>query len=207
MSFQVVIAGAIVSATAYTVSEDGYEAQFSGDHLAHFILIKSIWPLILKARSEAFAPRIVSVSSQAHQYGAFRFDDLTFKDGAEYGRLTGYANAKTANLLFMTELSKRGKAKGVLAFGLHPGGRYQYDSNGQVLTTLCATNLKVILTNGFESMSEDEKKMLGTFICTTASVYALICVNIGIVNPDGSYTEMITSQLKDMNQGATSYVQ
>lgn len=107
---------------AYSVSEDGYETQFSGDHLAHFILIKHIFPLVLKARTDTYKPRIVAISSIAHAFGTIHLDDLTFKDGKEYSTIAGYANAKSANLLFAKELAKRVEGKGVLAFAVHPGG-------------------------------------------------------------------------------------
>lgn len=105
----------------YTVTEDGWEQQFAGSHLAHFLLVKLIWPLVLKARSDAFAPRIVVISSVAHQFSPL-LEDLTFKNGEEYKVMGGYANAKTSNLLFVHELNKRVKGQGVLVFGLHPGG-------------------------------------------------------------------------------------
>ena len=118
------IANAAISPKGYTIGEDGQEIQFTGDHLSHFLLIQSIFPLILAARSPSFAPRIVAISSIAHMKGGVRFDDLLFDGGKEYSMLGGYANAKSANILFVKELGKRAAGEGVLAFAVHPGGGF-----------------------------------------------------------------------------------
>ena len=105
----------------YTLSKDGHEMQFAVDHLAHFLLIKHIFPLVLKARSDSFAPRIVSIASHGHWRGPVRFDDLTFANGKEYTLGAAYGNAKSANMLFIKELVKRVEGKGILGFAVHPG--------------------------------------------------------------------------------------
>lgn len=105
------------------MGEDGYELQFTVDHLSHFLLIKSIFPLILKARSDTFSPRIVPISSISHRGHGVPFDDLTYSNGKDYRMIAGYAAAKSANLLFTRELAKRAESKGILAFTLDPGGK------------------------------------------------------------------------------------
>ena len=125
IGLQVVITNAVITPKGYEVGEDGHELQFTVDHLSHFLLIKSIFPLILKARSDAFSPRIVPISSITHQEHAVPFDDLTWSNGKDYQMIAGYAAAKSANLLFTRELAKRTEGKGILAFTLDPGGKYE----------------------------------------------------------------------------------
>lgn len=128
------IASAAVWSPQYTLTEDGFEQQFAGDHLGHFLLIKSIFPLILKARSDAFAPRIVSIASRQHTAAPIRLDDFTFADGKEYTLNGAYSNAKSANILFAKELAKRAQAKGVLAFSVHPGSELSWPSRADIFT-------------------------------------------------------------------------
>jgi protochlorophyllide reductase len=106
-----------IMAVPYRLTEDGFESQFGTNHLGHFALTGLLFPLLLKAKRA----RVVNVSSQAHQIGRMRFDDLTWSRG--YSRWGAYGMSKLANLLFSYELAKRIAAKGlpVLAAAAHPG--------------------------------------------------------------------------------------
>jgi retinol dehydrogenase 14 len=97
------------------VTADGFESTFAVNHLAYFLLTR-----LLEAKLVASAPaRVVNVSSEAHRWGAIRFDDLM---GAQmYDGWKAYAQSKLANILFTYELARRLEGTGVTANCLHPG--------------------------------------------------------------------------------------
>jgi NAD(P)-dependent dehydrogenase (short-subunit alcohol dehydrogenase family) len=98
-----------------TTTIDGIELTFALNHLAYFLLTD----LLLEMLRNAPAGRIVSVSSQAHQYGTLDFADLGYEDG--YNPMKSYARSKLANILFTYELAKRIRGSNVVANTLHPG--------------------------------------------------------------------------------------
>lgn len=97
----------------------GHESQFSTNHLGHFRLSQKLWPSLL-ASGRA---RVVAVSSRAHFLAPVDFEDPGF-DRADYDPWLAYARSKTANALFALALDRRGAAKGVRAYSVHPGAIY-----------------------------------------------------------------------------------
>jgi retinol dehydrogenase-14 len=94
---------------------DGYEYTFAMNHLGHFLLTNRLLDLI---RYSAPA-RIINVSSNAHQTGHIRFDDLMAEK--RYMGWRAYSQAKLANILFAYELDKRLQGTGVTVNAVHPG--------------------------------------------------------------------------------------
>jgi NAD(P)-dependent dehydrogenase (short-subunit alcohol dehydrogenase family) len=113
----VLINNAGVMAVPYQATADGFEMQLGTNHLGHFALTG----LLLPALHRAPAPRVVSVSSQAHRIGKIRFDDLMGE--RRYRRWRQYGQSKLANLLFTSELGRRAAAAGspLVAAAAHPG--------------------------------------------------------------------------------------
>jgi NAD(P)-dependent dehydrogenase (short-subunit alcohol dehydrogenase family) len=97
------------------VTEDGLETTFAVNHLGHFLLTRRLEPT-LRASAPA---RVVNVSSEAHRWGAIRFDDLM--GARRYDGWRAYAQSKLANILFTYELARRLDGTGVTANCLHPG--------------------------------------------------------------------------------------
>jgi len=95
----------------------GYESHLSMNHLGHFQLAVSLLPALRRAK----AARVISVSSWAHRFSPFDFDDPNF-ERREYERWQGYGQSKTANILFAVEFDRRFGGDGVRAFAVHPGG-------------------------------------------------------------------------------------
>jgi NAD(P)-dependent dehydrogenase (short-subunit alcohol dehydrogenase family) len=97
---------------------DGFEMQFGTNHLGHFALTGRLLPTLLRAPE----PRVVTVSSNAHKFGAMRWDDLNWEDG-RYAKWRAYGQSKLANLLFSGELQRRATAAGtaLTAAAAHPG--------------------------------------------------------------------------------------
>ena len=94
----------------------GIESQLITNYLAQFQLTAKLWP----ALKEANGARVISVSSDGHQFSSFHFDDPNFLN-REYETLLGYGQSKTAGNLFALELDNRGKSSNVRAYSLHPG--------------------------------------------------------------------------------------
>lgn len=108
-------AGGILSERSVTV--DGFEATFGGNHLGHHLLTN-----LLVDRLEASAPaRVVTVASLAHRFAVrgMNWDDLDRTSG--YRSAEVYAESKLANVLFTMELAQRLVGTGVTATACHPG--------------------------------------------------------------------------------------
>ncbi|WP_018331791.1 SDR family NAD(P)-dependent oxidoreductase [Actinomycetospora chiangmaiensis] len=96
---------------------DGQEAQFATNHLGHFALATGLH----RALAVAGSARVVSVSSSAHLRLPVLFDDLAFSF-VEYNPWIGYAQSKTANVLFAVEATRRWADDGITVNALMPGG-------------------------------------------------------------------------------------
>lgn len=107
-------------------TEDGFELQFGTNHIGHFALTGLLWPLLMQGHE----PRVVTVSSLAHNGGRIRFKDIDFRKS--YKRWDAYCQAKLANLLFGRELHRRcvEKSLPVRSLIVHPGV-----SNTNLVTT------------------------------------------------------------------------
>ncbi|KAF4433167.1 hypothetical protein F53441_13768 [Fusarium austroafricanum] len=125
----VLILNAGVMATPEEKTEDGFERQFGTNHLGHFLFFQLLKPALLAATTPSFQSRVVSLSSKAHRLGGIRWDDLNFEK-EKYNPWLAYAQSKTANIYFATELERRYKDQGLHALSVHPGpiltnlGRY-----------------------------------------------------------------------------------
>ncbi|WP_243286626.1 oxidoreductase [Geothrix terrae] len=105
-----------IMATPLTRDARGYEAQFAANHLGHFQLTARLWPALLAAGDA----RVVALSSRGHQRAGVDFDDPNF-ERRPYDKWQAYGQAKSANVLFAVGLDRRGEARGVRAFAVHPG--------------------------------------------------------------------------------------
>ena len=97
------------------LTADKIETTFAVNHLAHFLLTD----LLLEQVKASPAPRIINVSSQAHQIGFINFDDLGFE--RKYNPMRAYAQSKLANILFTYEFVRRIGDHQVTVNALHPG--------------------------------------------------------------------------------------
>ncbi|KAA1421640.1 SDR family NAD(P)-dependent oxidoreductase [Nocardioides humilatus] len=115
----VLVNNAGVMGTSYSRTEDGLELQMATNHFGPFLLTGLLLPQ-LAASGEG---RVVSVSSNMHQFArkAPLADPKTKK--GRYARWRVYSQSKLANLLFTAELDRRLRAakKPVVAVAAHPG--------------------------------------------------------------------------------------
>ena len=98
--------------------EQGYEAQFTTNHMGHFILINRLLNKIKAAQQG----RIVMLSSEGHRVvpkGGIDFDNLDGSKG--YSGLRFYGQSKLANLLTAVALAEQLKSSSATANAVHPG--------------------------------------------------------------------------------------
>lgn len=94
-------------------TEDGFETQFGTNHLGHFVLTAGLLPALSPGA------RVVVLSSAAHLSGSCDLDDLNWRHRA-YDPSLAYAQSKTANIWFASELQRRYSDR-LTAFSVHPG--------------------------------------------------------------------------------------
>jgi len=94
---------------------DGLEMTFAVNYLAPFLLTNLLLD-VLKASAPA---RIVNVSSESHQEGYIKMDDLQAEK--HYRSMRAYGQSKLALVMFTYELARRLQGTGVSANCLHPG--------------------------------------------------------------------------------------
>ncbi len=112
--FDVVIANAGVMATPFSLTMDGFEAQFGTNHLGHFLFVNRIAPLIRKGG------RLINLSSAGHRYSNVDLNDPNF-ERTPYDPFIAYGRSKTANIQFAVAFDQRHRSRGVRAAAVHPG--------------------------------------------------------------------------------------
>lgn len=112
----ILVNNAGVMDTPKGTTKQGWETQFGTNHLGHFALATGLHASL----AEAGSARIVSVSSAGHAQSPVVFDDLFF-ERREYTPGSAYGQAKTANVLFAVEATRRWADDGITANALMPG--------------------------------------------------------------------------------------
>lgn len=115
-SLDLLIESAGIMATPLTRDARGYEAQFATNHLGHFQLTMRLWPALRAANGA----RVIVLSSRGHGFADLDLDDPQF-ERRPYDPIQAYNQSKTANVLFVRSLDRRGIAHKIRAFAVHPG--------------------------------------------------------------------------------------
>ena len=89
------------------LTDDGVERQLAVNHLAYFLLTHEL----LGALHNSDDARIICVGSDSHFHGKIHFEDLSL--GKKYNGLKAYAQSKLANALFVYELNRQLKSRGI----------------------------------------------------------------------------------------------
>ncbi|EXJ64367.1 hypothetical protein A1O7_00703 [Cladophialophora yegresii CBS 114405] len=125
-----IVNSAGIMATPFQLSEDGYEAQWQTNYLAHWLLTYHLLPLMTATASTSplGTVRVVNVSSMGH--AATLKEGIDFEDTSLENHFTfrRYAQSKLANILHAQALHARYNspiaAEGhphIWAVSLHPG--------------------------------------------------------------------------------------
>ncbi|KAF7299478.1 Short-chain dehydrogenase/reductase family protein [Mycena indigotica] len=117
----VLIHNAAAGLGPFKTTVDKLELQLETDHVGPFLFTKLLKPRLLAASSTTYKPRVVFVSSGAHAW-ANGLDLAAFKtpEAGKYTPEGAYFQAKSANILTASELSRRSKGA-ILGYSLHPG--------------------------------------------------------------------------------------
>jgi NAD(P)-dependent dehydrogenase (short-subunit alcohol dehydrogenase family) len=89
------------------LTEDGIEKQFAVNHLAYFLLTKELMGGLAASQDG----RVICVGSDSHFHGKIHFSDVSLR--SNYHGLKAYAQSKLANVMFVYELDRRLKEKGL----------------------------------------------------------------------------------------------
>jgi NAD(P)-dependent dehydrogenase (short-subunit alcohol dehydrogenase family) len=103
----VLINNAAVILSERKLCKEGYEMQFTVNHLAPFLLTHTLMPAICRSEEG----RIVNVSSNNHRRANIYFEDIHLNEN--YQVLRAYGQSKLANILFTYELDRRLKEEGI----------------------------------------------------------------------------------------------
>ncbi|MEV6288780.1 SDR family NAD(P)-dependent oxidoreductase [Kribbella sp. NPDC051770] len=106
----------IMATPELTRTAEGHELQFAVNYLGHFALVLGLH----SALASSGQARIVSLSSNAHVFAPFSFDDYDYLF-RPYQPIGAYGESKTANVLLAVEADRRWAADGIRANAVHPG--------------------------------------------------------------------------------------
>ncbi|TVY83963.1 hypothetical protein LSUE1_G001927 [Lachnellula suecica] len=135
----------VMSVQELILTPAGIESHFAINHLGHFLFTNLIMEKLIAGakRSGPGKTRVINLAGDWHHFSQIRFDDLSFQGNpipleqqpdkdylAKYGLATdnvyipevGYAQSKTANILFSVYLTQHLSKYGILSFSPNPGG-------------------------------------------------------------------------------------
>lgn len=99
-----------------SVTAEGLEECFAGNHVGPFVLTTALLPLLLASGT----PRVINTSSDGSEMiPGMNWDNLMDPLGTSPG--AAYCSGKLANVLFAKALAARYGAQGLSAFSFHPG--------------------------------------------------------------------------------------
>jgi NAD(P)-dependent dehydrogenase (short-subunit alcohol dehydrogenase family) len=113
----VLILNAGIMAAPLSRSAEGIESQLATNFIGHAALTSKLVPALLAAAE----PRVVSLSSSAHQMSPVVFSDINFERRA-YDPWEAYGQSKTATSLLAVKVWNELGPRGVTAHAVHPGG-------------------------------------------------------------------------------------
>jgi NAD(P)-dependent dehydrogenase (short-subunit alcohol dehydrogenase family) len=106
----------------FEMTSEGFEANFTGNHLGPFLLTQRLFPLLRAAAKDQpkGAVRIINTSSDASEFiETINFDDM--QNLENYTNGGAYCSSKLANVLHAKALAGRLAADGIIAHSFHPG--------------------------------------------------------------------------------------
>jgi len=107
----------VMAPPARMTTADGFELQFGSNFLGPFALTLRLLPVVLAAP----APRVVTMSSGAANYGRIHFDDLEWE--RRYSANFAYAQSKLADLMMSLRLAAIAVERdwNLMSNAAHPG--------------------------------------------------------------------------------------
>lgn len=112
----ILINNAGIMAAPLQRTDDGFEAQFGVNHLAHFALTLGLLPCLRIAGGA----RVICLSSAAHRRSDIDYDDPNYEH-RPYDRWQAYGQSKTANALFAVGFAAHHAGEGLTVNCVMPG--------------------------------------------------------------------------------------
>ncbi|KAL0940185.1 oxidoreductase [Colletotrichum truncatum] len=100
-------------------TQDGFEAHFGINHLAHFLLFNLLQPALEAGATTNFSSRVVMLSSVAHRFSKLNLEDVNCEQN--YDGMLAYGASKTANIWMANEVERKYSSRGIHAWSVHPG--------------------------------------------------------------------------------------
>lgn len=116
LSLHILICNAGVFPGTRKLTDDGFEYNWGVNHLAHFLLVKLLLPVLRESRPA----RVVVVSSLANRRAGIDFDDWNWEK-RPFEKFHAYAQSKVANILFAKQATELYSGEGIRFYSLHPG--------------------------------------------------------------------------------------
>ncbi|KAL4780859.1 hypothetical protein BJX76DRAFT_350623 [Aspergillus varians] len=104
-----------------TLTEDGFESQFSGNYLGIFLLFQLLKQALLGSVTPEFRSRVVIVTSSAHRGGILPANDDYSFEKTEYSYEAAYRNSKLAAVYQANMIERLYGGQGLHATSVHPG--------------------------------------------------------------------------------------
>jgi WW domain-containing oxidoreductase len=150
-------------------TDQGFERTLGVCHIGHFLLTRWLMPRLLASG----APRVVIVSSVAHESPAkLDFDQLPMKK-AKFKGMAAYGQAKLCNVLMAKELQSRYGDRNLTACALHPGtlvttdiGRYSKIAGAliRLVSPFTKTPLQGAATSVYAAVHEPATDLAGQYL-------------------------------------------
>jgi len=167
--------------TARKTGLDGFELNWTVNHLAPFLLTNLLVEVIRKSAPS----RIINIASESHRNSIIDFTDTDLKK--TFSGTRAYGQSKLANILFTKKLAQILEGSGVTANCLHPGIVRTNIFNGMnplaimLLKTIMISPEKGAETSVFLAMSPDVEAISGAYFkkkkIVTPSDFAMNMVN------------------------------
>jgi NAD(P)-dependent dehydrogenase (short-subunit alcohol dehydrogenase family) len=116
LSLNILICNAGVFPGTRKLTEDGFEHNWGINHLAHFLLVQLLLPVLKQSQPS----RIVVVSSLANRRGGVDFDDWNWEK-RPFDKWVAYTQGKVANILFAKQANQLYADQGIKVYSIHPG--------------------------------------------------------------------------------------
>jgi NAD(P)-dependent dehydrogenase (short-subunit alcohol dehydrogenase family) len=181
----------IMAVPELELNADGYEIQFTTNHLSHFLFFQLLKPALLAATTNDFQSRVVMVSASAHRIYSIHPDNYHFQNGG-YEPWVAYAQSKCANIYLANEIDRRYGPLGLHAFSVHPG--------------IIATEIGRFLSDETKEAMKQDKMLLRVLKTpeqgAATTVYA--AVDKGLEGKGGRYLVNCTEAIRGPDDGQSS---
>ncbi|WP_400245014.1 SDR family NAD(P)-dependent oxidoreductase [Niallia sp. JL1B1071] len=149
----ILINGAGIMATPLSRDSFGNELQIATNYLGHFFLTKALLPELKNANGA----RVVHLTSRAHWFSPFHFEDPNFID-TPYDKWVAYGQSKTAVSLLSVALDELYKKDNIRSFAVHPGSivtNLSHNLTDEELSAMGAINKNG--ERGYDSYNNEHK--------------------------------------------------